>query len=160
MQVPPREGPLGAARRLVDADTGEAVPYAPYAFSGDHVQVDKDRVRAITASTTFTPSQKFLVLWWIGISPAGMEPLRWTGADIAGEVGMTRDAVGKINRALLKRRILLERGRIGRYPLYRISPYIAYHGPGIEQREAIKTCNPPDIPGFNSSTLHAVGGPR
>lgn len=53
---------------------------------------------------------------------------------------------------LLKRRILIERGRIGNYRLYRISPYIAFHGTGIEQREAIKTCNPPDIPGFDNTT--------
>lgn len=44
---------------------------------------------------------------------------------------------------LLKRRILIERGRIGNYRLYRISPYIAFHGSGIEQQEAIKSCNPP-----------------
>lgn len=146
------EGPLGAARRLVDADTGEAVPYAPYAFSGGHTQVDKARVEAITESKEFTPSQKFLVLWWIGVSPEGMAPLRATGADIAKRVGMTADAVGKINRKLLKRRILIERGRIGNYRLYRISPYIAFHGTGVEQREAIKSCNPPDIPGFQNMT--------
>ncbi|MFB9523098.1 MarR family transcriptional regulator [Streptomyces cremeus] len=105
-----------------DADTVEAVPYVPYAFSGDHIQVDKARIEAITESREFTPSQKFLVLWWIGISPAGMEPLRATGADIGKRVGMTGDAVGKINRKLLKRRILIERGRIGNYKLYRISP--------------------------------------
>ena len=100
------EGPLGA-RRLVDADTGEAIPYAPYAFTGDHVQVDKARVAAITESKDFTPSQKFMVLWWIGLSPQGMAPLRATGADIAKKVGMTADAVGKINRKLLKQRVLV-----------------------------------------------------
>lgn len=146
------EGLLGAVRRLVDADTGEAIPYAPYAFSGEHIQVDKARVEAITESKEFTPSQKYMVLWWIGVSPQGMAPLRATGADIAKKVGMTADAVGKINRKLLKRRILIERGRIGNYRLYRISPYIAFHGTGIEQREAIKTCNPPDIPGFDNTT--------
>ncbi|WP_189828241.1 MarR family transcriptional regulator [Streptomyces finlayi] len=135
----------------VDADTGEAAPYAPYAFSGDHIQVDKAWVEAITESREFTPSQKFLVLWWIGISPLGMEPLRATGADIGKRVGMTGDAVGKINRKLLKRRILIERGRIGNYKLYRIGPYIAFHGTGIEQREAIKSCRPPDIPGFGNT---------
>ncbi|MCX3061357.1 MarR family transcriptional regulator [Streptomyces beihaiensis] len=143
---------MGAARRLVDADTGELILYAPYAFSGAHIQVDKARVAAITESKEFTPSQKFLVLWWIGISPEGMAPLRATGADIAKKVGMTTDAVGKINRKLFERRILIERGRIGNYRLYRISPYIAFHGSGAEQREAIKTCNPPDIPGFDNNT--------
>jgi hypothetical protein len=140
---------LGTARRLLDADTGELVPYAPYAFSGRHVQVDKARVAAITESRAFTPSQKFLVLWWIGVSPEGIDPLRATGADIAKQVGMSTDAVGKINRKLAKHRILIVRGRIGNYNFYRISPYIAFHGTGIEQREAIKICNPPDIPGFD-----------
>lgn len=143
---------MGAVRRLVDADTGEAIPYAPYSFSGGHTQVDKARVKAITESRDFTPSQKFLVLWWIGVSPEGMAPLRATGADIAKRVGMTPDAVGKINRKLLKQRILIERGRIGNYRLYRITPYIAFHGTGIEQREAIKTCRPPEIPGFDGET--------
>src|SRR5689334_521884 len=82
------EGLLGAVRRLVDADTGEAIPYAPYAFSGEHIQVDKARVEAITESREFTPSQKYMVLWWIGVSPQGMAPLRATGADIAKKVGM------------------------------------------------------------------------
>ncbi|MCX5367243.1 MarR family transcriptional regulator [Streptomyces sp. NBC_00124] len=137
---------MGAARRLVDADTGEAIQYASYAFTGDHIQVDRARVAAITESKDFTPSLKVMVLWWIGLSLQGMAPLRATGADIAKKVGMTADAVGKINRKLLKQRILIERGRIGNCRLYRISPYIAFHGTGIEQREAIKTCNPPDIP--------------
>ncbi|MER6693375.1 MarR family transcriptional regulator [Streptomyces minutiscleroticus] len=143
---------MGAARRLVDADTGEVVPYVPYAFSGRHTQVDKARVEAITVSTAFTPSQKFLVLWWIGVSPEGLEPLRATGADIAKRVGMSADAVGKINRKLAKHRILIVRGRIGNYNFYRISPYISFHGTGAEQREAVKTCNPPDIPGFDDNT--------
>jgi len=146
------EGVLGAVRRLVDADTGEPIPYAPYAFSGRHTQVDKARVEAITESRAFTPSEKFLVLWWIGVSPEGMEPLRATGADIAKRVGMSTDAVGKINRKLTKHRVLVIRGRIGNYNLYRISPYIAFHGTGLEQREAVKACNPPDIPGFDENT--------
>ncbi|EDY43158.1 conserved hypothetical protein [Streptomyces sp. SPB074] len=144
-------------RRLVDEATGEVVPYAPYAFSGGgHVQVDKARVAAITESRTFTPSQKYLILWWIGTSPPGMEPLRLTGADIAKRVGMTPDAVGKINRALRRRRILIERGRVGSYRFYRISPYIAFHGSGVEQREAITLCNPPDIPGFDKDARTAA----
>ncbi|WP_369214857.1 MarR family transcriptional regulator [Streptomyces flavofungini] len=143
---------MGAARRLVDADTGEAIPYAPYAFSGKHTQVDKARVEAITESKAFSPAQKFLVLWWIGVSPEGLAPLRATGADIGKRVGMTADSVGKINRKLAKHRILIVRGRIGNYKLYRISPYISFHGTGVEQREAVKTCNPPDIPGFDEST--------
>lgn len=143
---------MGAARRLVDEQTGEVIHYAPYAFVGKHTQVDKARVEAITESKAFTPSQKFLVLWWIGVSPEGMAPLRATGADIAQRVGMTPDAVGKINRKLYTHRILVVRGRIGNYKLYRITPYIAFHGTGAEQREAVKTCNPPNIPGFDELT--------
>jgi hypothetical protein len=140
---------LGAVRRrLVDTDTGEVVHSIPYAFVDGHSQVDERRVEAITESRAFTPGEKFMVLWWIGASPRGMEPLRSTGADIAKRVGMSADALGRISRKLARHRILVERGRIGNYKLYRISPYIAYHGPAAEQREAVKTCNPPEIPGF------------
>ncbi|WP_443055973.1 hypothetical protein [Streptomyces sp. IBSBF 3136] len=54
-------------------------------------------------------------------------------------------------RKLVKHRILIVRGRVGNYNFYRISPYIAFHGTGLEQREAVKTCNPPDIPGFDDN---------
>lgn len=134
------------ARQLVDRATGEVIPRAPYAFKGPHAQVDKERVEAITESRAFTPAEKFLVLWWIGVSPGGMEPLKATGVDIARRVGMTPDAVGRINRNLARHRILIRCGRIGNYTLYRISPYIAYHGSGIDQREAVRGINPPDIP--------------
>lgn len=141
---------MGAARQRVNEQTGEIpeVPYAPYAFVDKHTQVDKARVTAITESKSFTPAEKFLVLWWIGASPEGMEPLRATGADIGKKVGMTADAVGRINRKLANHRILLRRGKIGNYPLYRITPYIAYHGTGYEQRQAVKDFNPPEIPGL------------
>ncbi len=126
------------SRRLVDSATGEIILTGPYAFVGGHAQVDKRRVEAITESKAFTPGEKFLVLWWIGASPAGMEPLHATGADIAKRVGMSPDAVGRINRKLAKHRILIPLDKIGNYKLYRISPYIAFHGSGIEQREAVK----------------------
>jgi DNA-binding transcriptional ArsR family regulator len=141
---------LGALpHELVDPKTGEVhrfQPTVPYAFTGPHAQVDKVRVEAITESTAFTPAEKFFVLWWIGASPAGMEPLRLTGSDIARRVGMKPDSVGRINRKLAKHRIIIKISRIGNYPLYRISPYIAYHGTGAEQREAVKGWNPPEIP--------------
>jgi hypothetical protein len=133
----------------VDPRTGEVHDLPKpvrYAFLGSHAQVDKTRVQQITESTFFTPSEKYLVLWWIGASPEGMEPLQLTGADIARQVGMKTDSVGRINRKLAGHRILIRAGRIGNYPLYRITPYIAFHGTGAEQREAIKGFNPPDIP--------------
>lgn len=143
---------MGAARQMVDVNTGEVVATAPYAFMGAHAQVDKRRVEAITESKAFTPAEKFLVLWWIGVSPPGMEPLRLSGADIGLRVGMSRDAVGRINRKLAKHRIIIARDKIAGITLYRITPYIAFHGTGLEQREAIKLCNPPDIPGLSETT--------
>lgn len=136
-------------RELVDPKTGEIHSFpatTPYAFTGAHAQVDKVRVEAITESSAFTPAEKFFVLWWIGASPEGMEPLRLTGADIAKKVSMKADSVGRINRKLAKHRILIRLDRIGNYPLYRISPYISFHGTGAEQREAVKDWNPPEIP--------------
>lgn len=51
---------------------------------------------------------------------------------------MSSDAVGKINRRLAKHRILIVRG-----------------GKIIEQRKAVKSCNPPDIPGFDGKNAIA-----
>jgi hypothetical protein len=134
---------------LVDPRTGELhnIPTTtPYAFLGPHTQVDKERINQISESRAFTPGDKFLILWWVSVSPPGTAALQLTGADIAKRVGMTSDAVGRIHRKLAKLRILILAGRIGNYPLYRMSPYIAFHGTGAEQREAIKNLNPPEIP--------------
>lgn len=137
-------------RQLVDPQTGQLhnIPPPPtrYGFLGAHAQIDKERIAAISESRAFTPGEKYLVLWWLSVSPAGTEPLQLTGADIAERVGMTTDAVGRINRKLAGHRILVKAGRIGNYPLYRISPYLAFHGTGAEQRQAIKSWNPPNIP--------------
>jgi hypothetical protein len=129
-------------------ENGALVPTAPFAFVDKHANVDKERVRAICRSKAFTPGEKFLVLWWIGASPPGMEAVQMTGAAIGAEVGMTGDAIGRITRKLAKHRILVQTGKLGNIKLYRVSPYIAYHGSGIEQREAVRHWNPPDIPGF------------
>ncbi|MBD0688837.1 replication initiation protein, RepL1 [Streptomyces sp. CBMA123] len=138
-----------ARRRRAPADeNGELLPFAPFAFYSGHANVDKERVRAICRSNKFTPGEKFMVLWWIGTSPEGMEPVVMTGADIGKEVGMTADAIGRISRKLLKHRILVAVGTFGNSKLYRITPYIAFHGPGYDQREAVKRFNPPDIPGL------------
>jgi hypothetical protein len=133
---------------------GNVVPTAPYAYSGWHTTADKRRVRAICASRAFTPAEKFLVLWFIGTTPPGMAPVNMTATAIAAEVGMTPDSVGRMLRKLARHRIILRTGRIGRISMYSISPYIAYHGSGVEQREAVKSWNPPEIPGWNGTPAH------
>ncbi len=136
-------------RRVVD-EFGNDVPTAPYAYSGWHSTVDKERVRAITRrSSGFTPAEKYMVLWWIGASPPGMDPVHMTGKDIAEEVGMTADALARIVKKLVRHRIIVKTGTLGRTNLYRISPYISFHGSGLEQREAVKDWNPPIIPGLS-----------
>ncbi|MBE8478418.1 MarR family transcriptional regulator [Streptomyces sp. 3R004] len=139
-----------SVRRVVD-EFGNDVPTAPYAYSGWHATVDKERVRAITRkSSGFTPAEKFMVLWFIGASPPGMDPVHRTGKDIAEEVGMTPDALARIMKKLARHRLIVETGKLGRIKLYRISPYIAFHGSGLEQREAVRDWNPPDIPGWTA----------
>ncbi|MEY9878190.1 hypothetical protein ABH931_007717 [Streptacidiphilus sp. MAP12-33] len=142
-----------ALRRVVD-EVGNTVPTAPYLYSGWHTTADKRRVRAICSSKAFTPAEKFLVLWFIGSTPPGMMPVNMTATAIAEEVGMTADSVSRMLRKLAKHRIIVNTGQIGRIRMYSISPYIAFHGPGIEQREAVKSWNPPDIPGWTDTPAH------
>lgn len=142
------------AGRAIFDELGNQIPTAPYAFSGPHASTDKRRVRAICASKGFTPAEKFLVLWFIGTTPEGMLPVNMTAKDIAGEVGMTPDAVSRMLRKLAKCRVLVRTGKIGHIAMYSISPYVAYHGSGLEQREAVKNWNPPEIPGFTDQSSY------
>lgn len=119
----------------------------PYAYSGWHTTADKRRVRALCTSREFTPAEKLLVLWFIAATPPGMAPVHMTATAIAGEVNMTPDSVGRMLRKLTRHRIILKTGTIGRVSMYSISPYIAYHGSGPDQRAAVQSCGPPDIPG-------------
>ncbi|MFE3186252.1 hypothetical protein ACFXKR_36120 [Streptomyces violascens] len=67
-----------------------------------------------------------------------------TGADIAKELGMSPDSLGRTVKFLKKHRLLVEAGGIGRTTFYRTTPYLAFIGTGFEHREAVKEWNPPE----------------
>jgi hypothetical protein len=135
--------------RRIDRN-GELIPTAPYSFAGrNHAAVDMARVQAICApESKFTRGEKTIVMWYIGNSPPGMDPVAKTGADIARANSLDPDTYGKMIKKLNRMRIVLSVGKLGRTTFYRISPYIAFCGSGLEQREAIKAWNPPEIPGL------------
>jgi hypothetical protein len=89
------------------------------------------------------------VLWFIASSPLAVAPVHMTATAIADEVGMAPDSVSRMLRELARHRVIVKTGQVGRFSLYSVSPCIAFHGPGLEQREAVKSWNPPDIPGWS-----------
>jgi hypothetical protein len=137
--------------RRVDRN-GEPIPSAPYLFAGrHHAALDLTRIQAICApESTFTRGEKNVVMWFIGNSPPGLDPVARTGAEIARENSLDPDTYGKMVKKLHRMRIVVKRGGLGRTTFYRISPYIAFCGSGLEQREAIKAWNPPEIPGLTN----------
>ncbi|MCD9145918.1 helix-turn-helix transcriptional regulator [Streptomyces albireticuli] len=135
-----------AGTRLVDAQ-GNVVPSAPYAYGGAHSSGSQARLGAILEDPeTFSDAEARVIMWYLFRSPGHGEPVRMMVSDIADRLGMTRQGLTRIVKRLRERRILIERDRVGRTPFYAISPYLGGHGPGLEQRSAIRECNPPEIP--------------
>lgn len=138
-----------SGNRLVDAH-GDPVPSAPYSYGGPHSNVSQNRLAAILESPgEFTDAEVRVIMWYAVRSTGHNEPVRQTVTDIAKLLGMTRQGLTRIVKRLRERRILTERDRVGRTPFYSLSPYLGGQGSGLDQRDAIRTCNPPEIPGMD-----------
>ena len=136
-----------SGNRLVDAH-GDPVPTAAYNYGGPHSNVSQNRLAAILeAPGEFTDAEVRVIMWYALRSTGHSEPVRRTVTEIAGLLGMSRQGLTRIVKRLRERRILIERDRIGRTPFYGLSPYLGGQGSGLEQRNAIRSCNPPEIPG-------------
>jgi hypothetical protein len=130
------------------ADDGEVVPFAPYAYGGAHSSMSQVRMLAIvTSSKEFTDAEVRVIVYYILTSPGHGLPVRKTARQIAADLGMTPEGFSRISTRLRKRRILLERDKVGVTRFYAVSPYLGGRGSGIEQREAVAACNPPTLPG-------------
>ncbi|MFJ5680739.1 MarR family transcriptional regulator [Streptomyces sp. NPDC093097] len=140
-----------AARKLlafVDRDTGviEEVPRAGYAFDGPHINVGIRRGRELASAASGLTDREFRVLVWYWFATEESQgPVMMTGADIAKELGMSPDALGRTVKTLHKARLLLADGGIGRTTFYRCTPYLAFIGTGFDHREAVKDWNPPEL---------------
>lgn len=130
------------------ADDGDVVPFAPYAYGGAHSSMSQSRMLAIvTSSREFTDAEVRVIIWFILNSPGHGLAVRKTAKQIAADLGMTPEGYSRICTRLRKRRILLERDKVGATRFYAISPYLGGRGSGLEQREAVAGCNPPVLPG-------------
>jgi hypothetical protein len=130
------------------AEDGEVVPFAPYAYGGAHSSMSQSRMLAIvTSSKEFTDAEVRVILWFILNSPGHGVAVRKTAKQIAADLGMTPEGYSRICTRLRKRRVLLERDKVGVTRFYAVSPYLGGRGSGAEQREAVAACNPPELPG-------------
>ncbi|MGW0033101.1 MarR family transcriptional regulator [Streptomyces sp. NPDC003314] len=132
---------------LVNRETGEVeeLPRAPYAFDGPHINVGILKGRELASAASGLTDREFRVaVWYWFATEEAQGAVQRTQAEIAVELGMSADALGRVVRVLKKSRILLESGGVGRTKFYRCTPYLAFIGSGFAHREAVKDWNPPE----------------
>ncbi|MEU8764285.1 MarR family transcriptional regulator [Streptomyces sp. NPDC048659] len=132
---------------LVNRKTGEVkeLPRAPYAFDGQHINVGIRKGRELASADSGLTDREFRVaVWYWFATEEALGAIRRTQAEIAVELGMSADALGRVIKVLKSARILLEDGSVGRTKFYRCTPHLAFIGSGFEHREAVKTRNPPE----------------
>ncbi|MFJ2745282.1 MarR family transcriptional regulator [Streptomyces sp. NPDC087440] len=143
---------MAAARRretygVLDEETGEfkEKPQAPYAFDGPHINVGIRSARALASGDSGLTDKQFRVLiWYFTATEESEGPVMMTGAQVAEELKMSPDSLSRIVKALLKARMLVKAGGIGRTTFYRVHPNLAFIGSGFAHREAVKAWNPPE----------------
>lgn len=139
-----------AARKVlayVNRDTGEVeeVPRAPYAFDGPHVNVGIPRGRELASAASGLTDREFRVtVWYWFATEESQGAVMRTQAEIAEELGMSPDTLGRVVKVLRRARILIEAGSVGRTKFYRCTPYLAFIGNGFAHRDAVRNWNPPE----------------
>ncbi|WP_328335876.1 MULTISPECIES: helix-turn-helix domain-containing protein [unclassified Streptomyces] len=134
----------------LDQRTGELeeapeVPRAPYAFDGPHINVGIRRGRELASAASGLTDREFRVLVWYWFATEEVQgAVMLTAADVAKELGMSADTLGRTVKVLKKARLLLEAGGLGRTTFYRCTPHLAFIGTGFAHREAVKDWNPPE----------------
>ncbi|MFF8911561.1 cyclic nucleotide-binding domain-containing protein [Streptomyces olivaceoviridis] len=138
-----------SGNRLVDAN-GDPVPSAPYAYGGRHSNASQNRMAAIVENPgEFTDAEVRVIAFFLFRSPDHGQPVRRTTNQIAASLGMTRQGYSRIVKRLKERRILIAKETVGRTTFYALTPYLGGHGAGLDQREAIREVNPPELPGMD-----------
>lgn len=139
-----------AARKVlayVDRETGEVeeLPRAAYAFDGPHVNVGIRRGRELASAESGLTDREFRVaVWYWFATEESQGAVMRTQAEIADELGMSPDTLGRVIKVLRRARLLIEDGSVGRTKFYRTSPYLAFIGTGFAHRDAVKDWNPPE----------------
>lgn len=138
-------------------DGHRSAPQTRFGYIGSYSTVDNERLEALAAVPKkdggLTDREFRILQWFVGATPGFDQPVMKTTAYIAERNGMTSDALGRIIRTLVKRRLLFFAEEFGRQKFYKVTPYLASQGSSAEQREAIRAYNPPDIPGLTNGPL-------
>lgn len=130
-------------------ERGEPIPFTTFHYGGGFSTLSQRLMSAILESDDFSQADKLITSWYITNAVGFTKPVRITGANLARKLGYERETVSRsITRQLAPRRILIKRGKFGNSSLYGISPYLGGKGPSVDQRQAIKEVNPPEIPGI------------
>lgn len=127
-------------------------PRTRFGYIGGYSTVDNERLEALAAVPNedggLTDREFRIFMWFVGATPCPGEPVMKTTAYIGKRTGTSPDALGRIVRKLVSRRLLFLADEFGRQRFYKVSPYFASQLTSAEQREAIRAYNPPDIPGL------------
>jgi hypothetical protein len=141
-----------AALRRQEGESEQSQPRTRFGYVAGYSTVDNERLEALAAVPKkdggLTDREFRILQWYIGATPGVNEPVMKTTAWIADRTAMTADALGRIVRTLVKKRLLLYAGEFGRQRFYKVTPYLSSQGSSAEQRDAIRDYNPPDIPGL------------
>lgn len=132
----------------LNQETGEfeELHRSPYAFDGQHVNVGIRRGRELAAAASGLTDREFRVaVWYWFATEESQGAVMKTQTDIAEELGMSPDALGRVMKVLKKARIVVEDGSVGRTKFYRCTPYLAFIGSGFAHREAVRDWNPPEM---------------
>lgn len=139
--------PVPTIAEAVQAWPGEleSSPHGPYAFEGPHVSVDLRQGKELASAASGLTDREFRVMvwYWFATEEAQGAVLR-TQAEIAEELGMNPDSLGRIVKVLHGARLLVEAGKpLGRVRFYRCNPYLAFAGASFTPLDGTQNPEPP-----------------
>ncbi|GAA0464296.1 hypothetical protein ACFQ2B_40765 [Streptomyces stramineus] len=150
------------AQQAGPSEPGREPPRARFGYISGYSTVDNTRLEALAAippKKGGLTDREFRVFgWFVGATPGPDQPVMKTTAQIAERTGTSPDALGRIVRKLVKRRLLFCVEEFGRQRFYKVSPYFASQQEAIDQRSTIRAYNPPDIPGLPGFEPRPVKG--
>ncbi|WP_432034464.1 MarR family transcriptional regulator [Streptomyces antibioticus] len=152
---------MAVRKVLYDQDGNVARRPASYAYGGAHSNASQARCAEILEDRkNFTDAEARVVMWFLMRSPGHGEPVRMSIQQIADRLQLKRPALSNIVKRLRERRILIPRDKAGRAQFYAVNPYLGGLGSAEDQREAIRGCNPPELPTMEITPAEVVPGAR
>ncbi|MDV9190949.1 MarR family transcriptional regulator [Streptomyces sp. SR27] len=152
---------MGTRKVLYDQDGNVARRPVSYAYGGAHSNASQARCAELLEDREhFTDAEARVVMWFLMRSPGHGEPIRMSLQQIADRLHLQRPALSNIVKRLKERRVLIPRDKAGRTQFYALNPYLGGLGSAEDQREAIRGCNPPELPTMEIAPADVTAGPR